>query len=96
MQEINSKQEIEIDTIDCSMRLVIKKKKNIFLIQIFDKKYRYPLLSENVNSEVDAIMMFTQYNIKLKNNKFQIIRNIEALDENYTRVFARPKYGILF
>ena len=92
----HSKQEIEIDTIHVSMRLVIKKKKNSFLIQIFDKKYRYPLLSENVNSEVDAIMMFTQYNIKLKNNKFQIIRNIEALDENYTRVFARPKYGILF
>ena len=73
-----------------------KKKKNSFLIQIFDKKYRYPLLSENVNSEVDAIMMFTQYNIKLKNNKFQIIRNIEALDENYRRVFSRVKYGILF
>lgn len=92
----HSKQEIEIDTIHGSMRLVIKKKKNSFLIQIFDKKYRYPLLSENVNSEVDAIMMFTQYNIKLKNNQFKIIRNIEALDENYRRVFSRVRYGILF
>ena len=75
---------------------ILKKPAYAVSWQIFDKKYRYPLLSENVNSEVDAIMMFTQYNIKLKNNKFQIIRNIEALDENYTRVFARPKYGILF
>ena len=92
----HSKQEIEIDTIHGSMRLVIKKKKNSFLIQIFDKKYRYPLLSENINDEIDAIMKFTQYNIKLNNNKFQIIRNIEALDENYRRVFSRVKYGILF
>ena len=66
------------------------------MIQIFDKKYRYPLLSENVNDENNAIMIFAQYNIKLKNNKFQIIRNIEALDENYRRVFSRVRYAILF
>ena len=78
------------------MQLVIKKKKTGFLIEIHDKKYRYPLLSENVSGENNAIMKFTQYNIKLKNNQFKIIRNIEALDENYRRVFSRVKYGILF
>ena len=92
----NSNQEIKINTIHGSIRLVIKKKKTGFLIQIFDKKYRYPLLSENVNDENNAIMIFAQYNIKLKNNKFQIIRNIEALDENYRRVFSRVRYAILF
>ena len=92
----NSNQEIKIDTIHGIIRLVIKKKKTGFLIQIYDKKYRYPLLSENVNDENDAIIKFTQYNIQLKNNKFKIIRNIEALDANYRRVFSRIKYGILF
>jgi len=92
----NPNQEIKINTIHGSIRLVIKKKKTGFLIQIFDKKYRYPLLSENVNDENNAIMIFAQYNIKLKNNKFQIIRNIEALDENYRRVFSRVRYAILF
>ena len=92
----NSNQEIKINTVHGIMQLVIKKKKTGFLIEIYDKKYRYPLLSENVNDENNAIMKFTQYNIQLKNNKFKIIRNIEALDENYRRVFSRIKYSILF
>tara|TARA_Y100000780_G_C13574751_1_gene374353 strand:+ start:211 stop:666 length:456 start_codon:yes stop_codon:yes gene_type:complete len=92
----NSNQEIKINTVHGIMQLVIKKKKTGFLIEIHDKKYRYPLLSENVNDENNAIMKFTQYNIKLKNNQFKIIRNIEALDENYRRVFSRVRYGILF
>ena len=92
----NSNEEIKINTVHGIMRLLLKKKKTGFLIEIYDKKYRYPLLSENVNDENNAIMKFTQYNIKLKNNQFKIIRNIESLDENYRRVFSRVRYGILF
>ena len=92
----NLNQEIKIDTVHGIIRLVIKKKKIDFLIEIYHKKYRYPLLSENINDENSAIMKFTQYNIKLKNNQFKIIRNIEALDENYRRVFSRVRYAILF
>ena len=92
----NSNQENKIDTVHGIIRLVIKKKKTGFLIEIYHKKYRYPLLSENIIDENNAIMKFTQYNIKLKNNQFKIIRNIEALDENYRRVFSRVRYGILF
>lgn len=89
-------QEIKINTIHGIMQLVIKKKKTDFLIEIYNKKYRYPLLSKNVNDENNAIMKFTECRIKLKNNQFKIIRNIEALDENYRRVFSRVRYGILF
>jgi len=101
VNELNSKinksnQEEKIKTNHGILQLTLKKKKTSFLIEIHDKKYRYPLLSEQINDENDASQKFTQYNIKLKNNQFKIIRNIESLDENYRRVFSRIKYGILF
>ena len=92
----NTNQEITIKTIHGIMRLTMKKKKTSFLIRAYNKNYRYPLLSENIEYENEANLKFIQYYIKLKHNQFKIIRNIEALDENYRRVFSRVKYSILF
>ena len=101
IKELNSKiinpgHEEKIKTKSETLELTLKKKKNTFLIEIQSKKYRYPLFSEQIVNENDASQKFIQYHIKLKNNRFKIIRNIEALDENYRRVFSRVKYGILF
>jgi hypothetical protein len=85
---INTKQGI--------MRIFIKKKKDQTILEIKNKKFRYSLISDKFNSKNEAELQFFEYILKLKNNRFKIIRNIEALDENYRRVFSRIKYGMLF
>ena len=95
-QLTNLDNEINIETKEGMMKMVLKKKNDNLTLEIMNKKFRYPILSEECDYKEEANMRFTKYSIKLKNNRFKIIRNIEALDENYRRVFSRVKYGILF
>tara|TARA_B100000029_G_C17413137_1_gene901510 strand:- start:510 stop:968 length:459 start_codon:yes stop_codon:yes gene_type:complete len=98
ISEIDSfgKNEAEINTKQGIMRIFIKKKKDQTILEIKNKKFRYSLISDKFNSKNEAELQFFEYILKLKNNRFKIIRNIEALDENYRRVFSRIKYGMLF
>ena len=90
------KNEAEVDTKQGIMRIYLKKKKNQFTLEIKNKKFRYPLVTNEFNLKNEAELEFFDYLLKLKNDQFKIIRNVEALDENYRRVFSRIKYGILF
>ena len=96
--EMNSfgKNQVEINTKQGIMRIYLKKKKNQDILEIKNKKFRYPLVSDEFISRIEAEIQFFDYILKLKNNQFKIIRNVEALDENYRRVFSRIKYSILF
>tara|TARA_Y100000590_G_scaffold185628_1_gene211553 strand:- start:11034 stop:11420 length:387 start_codon:yes stop_codon:yes gene_type:complete len=85
-----------IETKDGLMKLSLKSKNNKQILEIKNKKFRYSLYSEEFSLEKNAKLKFIIIMIKLKKNRFKIIRNIEALDENYRRVFSRIKYGILF
>ena len=78
-------------------KITIKKTpENKFLIQISDQAYDYPLLLEEFDNDIDALKEFYQYSLKLEKNEFKIIRNFEALDEHYRRIFTKVKFGILF
>lgn len=85
-----------IETKDGQMQLSLKSKNNQIILEIRNKKFRYSIFNEKFSLEKDAWNKFIIIMIKLRNNRYKIIRNIEALDENYRRVFSRIKYGILF
>ena len=76
------------------MKLKIKKKNTV--LEIKNKKYHHPLFFKNFNSINEAKSHLIINFVKLKNNQFKIIRNIESLDENYRRVFSRIRFSILF
>lgn len=88
-------QEVKIMTTHGSMKLIKKKKNNLITLSIYGD-YKYPLLLEHLDDPNDALRQFCQYGAKLKRNEFKIIKNFEALDEHYRRIFTRVKYGILF
>ena len=92
----NENKTIKIRTTKDEMKLSIKRKGRHVVISIHNKDYHYPLFTEKFQNSNEAILKFFQYRVKLENDQFKIIRNIEALDENYRRVFSRVKYSILF
>ena len=76
--------------------LEIKKIKTKFVILIHNNKFRYPLLTEEFEVQNETLKQFSEYRSKLENNEFKIIKNYEAVDKHYHRVFSRVKYGLLF
>ena len=90
------KDEQIVKTSKGEFKLKIKKKKqNKFVISIHNSKYRYPLLKDEFDDEVEAIKEFNYHCKKIQKEEFKIIRNFESLDSHYRRVFTRVKYGIL-
>ena len=71
----------------------IKQKK--IVLSIHNKKYGYPLLKDEFDDEVEAIKEFKHYCEKLEDEKFKIVKNFEALDSHYRRIFTKVRYGIL-
>ena len=93
---IQRSREIEIETNFGKITLGVKKKKQYFFINLHNKEYRYPLFSEKFDNYAKATVKFYHYKKMLEKNDFKIIRNIDALDDKYRRIYSRVKFGILF
>ena len=90
------KDEQIVKTSKGEFKLKIKKKKQKkFAISIHNSKYRYHLLNEEFDNQREALKEFKHYCKKLEDGKFKIIRNFDALDSHYRRIFTRVRYGIL-
>lgn len=93
---VESGRELKIKTKEKGeFTLSLENKDANFLITIKNRKYRYHLLREEYGNYVEAIKIFFQYKNKLEHDDFKIIKNYEALDEHYRRVYQRVRYGIL-
>jgi len=90
------KDEQIVKTSKGEFKLKIKKKKqNKFVILIHNSKYSYSLLNEEFDDQIEMLKEFKHYCRKLEEGKFKIIKNFEALDSHYRRIFTRVRYGIL-
>ena len=91
-----SNQEKKIDTERGCFKIFLETKDDEYIISIFEEGQRNYLLLEKLQNFNEAIKQYYQYCIKLQRNEFKIIKNYEALDEHYRRVYSRIRNGILF
>jgi len=72
------------------------KKKSDFIIKINYEKYRYDLFEEKFSDLDSTLKNYFIYVLKLNLDDYSLIKNFEALDEHYRRIFTRVKYELLF